>query len=164
VIHDHRPGFPACRYRLKNHAVRVFHALDHPVAISAMSRKRETRLKTGAAAREERIGESSDSATRWWLRLVHRLNRACLRGWYSIRTPERVIDFDEEEFARDPGACLERFDAAGLVYVEDDTYLALPVALHTRRVTSRWPQQFTQFRLADWLKAVGPLVLGRRSA
>jgi hypothetical protein len=65
----------------------------------------------------------------------------------------------------DPGACLARLDDAGIVYVEDDTYLALPVALHARRVTARWPQEFTTTRLSlpKWMKAVGVLTLGRRS-
>jgi hypothetical protein len=109
---------------------------------------------------EEAIRDRSEAASRWWLRAVQGFNRTCLGIWYSARTPERVIDFDEEEFSRDPGACLNLFDASGLVYVENDSYLALPVALHARRVTSRWPHQLSQFGLGQWLNAVGRLVLG----
>jgi ribosomal peptide maturation radical SAM protein 1 len=164
VVHDHRHGFPACRYRLKNHAVSVFRALDSPSTIPALSRKSGSRHATPAATREEGVRDWSESSARWWLRLLHGLNRACLRGWYAMRTPERVIDFGEEEFTRDPGACLSRFDDAGFVYVEDETYLALPVALDARRVTAQWPQEVTTTRLSlpKWMKAVGVLAFGRR--
>jgi ribosomal peptide maturation radical SAM protein 1 len=163
VIHDHRPGFPPCRYRLKNHAVRVFHALDQPTPLSAVVRKSSGALASAASPALEGDGEAETEA-RPWLSGIQRVNRACLRSWYRLRTPERRIDFDEDEFRRDPGRFLSLFESAGLLHVDEDYYLALPTAARARKVRAEWPQQVNQLGLARWLKVVALGLRRPRSA
>jgi hypothetical protein len=46
----------------------------------------------------------------------------------SLPKTERVISFTREEFATRPALSLEPLVRTGIVYVEDDWCLALPVA------------------------------------
>ena len=125
VIDDCRSGFPRRRYRLVNHAVPVFRALDRPTTLDAVVKATET----------TEVQPSCDRAKR---STVNPLSSGLRRAW--ART-EEAISFTREEFAREPARCLERLVEAGVIYVEDDWYLALPVADGSRRASStirRW--------------------------
>jgi hypothetical protein len=48
-------------------------------------------------------------------------------AWDAIHRREVAIRFTAEEFAANPDACAQRFMEPGLVYVEGDRYVSLPV-------------------------------------
>lgn len=89
VIDDRRPGFGPRRYRLRGFAAAVFRMLDEPRSLSSLVREAR---KAGAA-------ESFSS--------------------FESAAGELVIEFSAAEFETSPGACMQRFEDAALVYVED---------------------------------------------
>jgi ribosomal peptide maturation radical SAM protein 1 len=134
LIDDRRPGFPKRRYHLRNHAVEVFHALDRPTTMQAVaSAARELPLRSSDRAPTEARDESpstprqppardpSTGGRQPWRALMRGLER-------SLPKTERVISFTREEFATRPALSLEPLVRTGIVYVEDDWCLALPVA------------------------------------
>ena len=52
---------------------------------------------------------------------------------------ELLVTFTADEYVRHPEACVRELVEAGVIYVEDGSYLTLPVSEHRR------PQQ------ADWI-------------
>jgi hypothetical protein len=52
--------------------------------------------------------------------------------------PEKVIAFTDEQFFRDPTACLEQLISAGLVYCDDGLYLGLPICENYRKPQAAW--------------------------
>jgi hypothetical protein len=114
VIDDRRAGFPRRRYRLADHAAAVFHAMDRPTTLEAAAKY------APAEDAPEKNGNRSKPPWRW---------------------PEEVISFTPGEFAREPARCLAPLVLGGILYVEDDWYLALPVARESHRPSStirRW--------------------------
>ncbi len=121
VVHDRRPGFPRTRYRLRDHAARVFLDLDGPARLDALVE----RARSGAGRANRPWAESQATHVRG-------------AGWRPWAGRERSIAFTRDDFVRDSAACLRPLVDAGLVYVEDETCLALPVA-RVPRVDLEWP-------------------------
>jgi ribosomal peptide maturation radical SAM protein 1 len=142
VIDDHRPGFPRCRYRLQDHAIPVFHALDRPTTLKAVVKEtkevtspdhRAADHDTDSDARPSRFSGNgtNGSETESFGSRVKR----------SLMGRERVVSFSREEFERNPAECLEPLVTAGILYVENDWYIALPVVAGpnpTRSTLRQW--------------------------
>lgn len=122
LIEDRRPGFRRQCYRLANHAVEVFHALDSPTTLDAVVRSfepRETALAgEDAGSLETRRSERRDGTGLGSL----------ASALASLGRKEEVISFTREEFSRRPAECLEPLVENGIIYVEQPWYLALPVS------------------------------------
>jgi ribosomal peptide maturation radical SAM protein 1 len=141
LIDDCRPGFQNRRYRLRNHAVPVFHAMDAPTTLKAVMRSIE-------AARPSAHG--SNDGDRGGGPEAKRPNGGSERAhagstgsglWRAFGRREEVISFTREEFNSRPTDCLQSLVANGVLYVEGDWYLALPVAKGSRQAqstTRRW--------------------------
>jgi ribosomal peptide maturation radical SAM protein 1 len=141
VIEDRRPGFPRRRYRLKDYAVEVFHALDRPTTLQAVVRASKkpqapsldleaTPLETPRASTKL---SSENRPHGWWKRLM-----APVPGGKGSRsTTEQVTAFARGEFESRPAKLLKPLVTAGIVYVDDGWYLALPVARESKP-SVRW--------------------------
>jgi ribosomal peptide maturation radical SAM protein 1 len=135
LIRDRRIGFPRRDYRLSRYAVPVFYELDSPTKLKTVIR----RLGNGSASRAEgqapKPSSSSDvvasggngagraSFSSSWKEPL----RALRALWSSRPAKVETISFDEEDFQREPEVCLAPMVEAGLLWVEDGRYLALPV-------------------------------------
>jgi hypothetical protein len=119
VITDRRHSFAPGTYRLKDHAARVFHALDSPTSLGAASEKSIELARNGAPvhASSDRNGE---------------------RRAYGVNPPAREISFTSEQFVNAPKECLADLVSAGLVYTDDDLYVTLPVAADRRAQNAGW--------------------------
>src|SRR5262249_21010377 len=51
---------------------------------------------------------------------------------------EETVSFTSDEFKRNPEACLKTLVDAGVIYVEDDSYLTLPVSELRRPPQADW--------------------------
>jgi ribosomal peptide maturation radical SAM protein 1 len=141
VIDDRRPGFRRRRYRLLNHAVQVFHALDSPTTLAAVVKSANAldSQRPNATNPERDVGTQTKPANGGASRNPFGSMGSGLRK--ALRRNEEVVSFTREEFDRRPAECLERLVENGVIYVEGDWYLALPVArgaCRARATTRRW--------------------------
>jgi ribosomal peptide maturation radical SAM protein 1 len=134
LIRDRRIGFPRRDYRLRNGAVRVFHELDSPTALKTVIRRLANGRESGpdGANGSGALGAGvpgsagngvNHSPSGFW----HRKSRPLTALWNSRPAKVKIISFEEEAFTREPEACLAPMVDAGLLWVEDGRYLALPV-------------------------------------
>ena len=142
LIDDRRSGFPRRRYRLLNHAVHVFHALDSPTTLQAVAKSTNElarqRPKTTTDERDAGTPEGRPSNGGASRTTFGSLGSGL---WKALGRNDEVISFTREEFDRRPAECLERLVDNGVIYVEGDWYLALPVARGTSRARTtirRW--------------------------
>jgi ribosomal peptide maturation radical SAM protein 1 len=143
VIDDRRAGFPRRRYRLADHAAAVFHALDRPTTLEAAAKSAEAASSEGPreSPRPERRASPEARAPGVGPRRTDRKTGTRSKPWWTGHGSEEVISFTPEEFGREPARCLEPLVLGGILYVEDDWYLALPVARASHRPSStirRW--------------------------
>ena len=134
LIRDRRPGFTRQNLRLTGHAVAVFHALDKPRKLQAVARELSPQRKVELTVIQPGAGQ--DGGTDSSAVTTH---TASLRGWRRLRqrivdrlTHEESVSFTADEFERHPEGCLKGLVDAGVIYVDDDSYLTLPV-LEVRR-------------------------------
>lgn len=120
VVDDRRPRWPARRYRLQDAAVAVFRSTDDPLALRGL-----LDLAGGAA---------------WSPDAADVLSMAFTFEAAAPAEDERRIVFTREAFLLDPVACLAPLVDAGLLYVEGDRYLALPVREFVPPVAQAWYQ------------------------
>jgi hypothetical protein len=122
VITDRRHSFAPGNYRLKDHAVRAFHALDAPTSLGAATEKSLdlARGGNGAATPQVAAGATADPRA---------------SGGHAL---EREISFTCEQFANAPKECLADLVSAGLVYTDDDLYVTLPVVAARRAQNRGW--------------------------
>jgi ribosomal peptide maturation radical SAM protein 1 len=119
VVDDRRPDFPDRRYWLREYAAVVFAALDRPRLLKSL-------VADATTAPDEEDGAAN------LLNVIFGLT-----GTDSDDRTE-VIAFDREAFLADPRGSLGPLVAAGLVYVEGDHYLALPVREHPQAPSAEW--------------------------
>jgi len=119
VIADRRPSFAPANYRLRDHAVRVFHALDAPTSLGAASEKSIELARNEAPVQ---VSSRPDADRR-------------AAGGHAA---EREISFTCEQFANAPKDCLADLVSAGLVYTDDDLYVTLPVVADRRAQNEGW--------------------------
>jgi ribosomal peptide maturation radical SAM protein 1 len=139
LIRDRRPGFAARDFRLVDHAVAVFHALDRPRQLKGVVRDLHSEepepIGNPAAARSDRNNGSSTRIERsGFLRRRRRWNRQQRRDPDN----EELVSFTREEFAERPEACLRPLVEAGLLYVEEHYYVTLPVHVNHRAHPRQW--------------------------
>lgn len=147
IIRDRRPGFRQCNYRLRKYAVPVFYSLDKPLPQSAVPRIAAEIAAQGELGEEapDLLGELSPAVVRSQTRSSARgqvrefLSEVLTEAAAQANTDgERVIEFDREEFTAEPQTCLRALVEAGLVWVEDDWLLSLPIAEDRRRAVADW--------------------------
>ncbi len=129
LVRDRRPGLPRADYRLEGYAADVFLALDAPIKVEALATGMEHRREAMAASA---IGPGPAA-------------RAPRRppGEFAIvpppaPAPETVIRFDRPDFEAAPDACLRPLVEAGIVYRDEDLFIALPTAARGRRIDDGW--------------------------
>ena len=105
VVTDPRPGFPASRIRLREHAAHVFCSLDRPKSV-------------GLLISEARTAAESESVSTWL---------AMIFADPTLEETDRCIAFTAASFFADPTPHLGALASAGLIFVEADKILALPV-------------------------------------
>jgi hypothetical protein len=134
LIRDRRIGFPRRDYRLRNGAVRVFHELDSPAALKSVIRRLGNGTPSGkegpngpGALDTPQPGSSGNGVNHSRSGFWSRKSRTLAALWNSRPAKVEIISFEVEAFTRDPEACLAPMVDAGLVWVEDGRYLALPV-------------------------------------
>jgi hypothetical protein len=142
VIDDRRAGFPRRRFRLVDHAADVFHAMDRPTTLEAAAKSAEAASSEGPreSPRPERRASPEARAPGTGPRRTEKPGSRSKPGW-TWHGSEEVISFTPQEFGREPARCLEPLVRGGVLYVEDDWYLALPVARASHRPSStirRW--------------------------
>lgn len=153
LIRDRRPGYADRDFRLADHAVAVFHALDRPRKLQAVIRdlsSEEAQLPIvdpADSSRAQADGSSTDAS-------VHGLFGRMPRRHQSRRqmdgcAGEDLVSFTREEFAHRPEECLRPLVKAELLYVEDDLYLTLPVAAGNRAYQSEW-----HYREPNWFQNI----------
>ena len=132
LICDRRHNYPERDYRLGDHAVHVFRALDVPRTLDGAVREAD-RLAQGHTGEPET--PSQLVALRPRLRVVTPAPlepatppwRAAPAEPELARSREHRIRFDRDAFVADAKACLDWLCNLGLLYFDDDRYLALPV-------------------------------------
>lgn len=147
VIRDHRPDFEERVVRLREYAVPAFLALDDP---TTLSRAVEAARNGGAAPSPcQAVGAKSaaeliqlrppdrglPAREDWATREEGRYEEATIEENYLGET---VASFSREAFEADPLGCLEWLIEAGIVYQEDDYFLALPVGSGYRQPEMGW--------------------------
>jgi ribosomal peptide maturation radical SAM protein 1 len=153
IIRDRRPGFPRRNFRLADHAVPVFHALDKPRKPQAVARELSPTRKVtltvvqGDDHAQDTGGASSANLHRDSVR--HRLRRL-LHGVADLRVHEELVSFSRDEFDRGPEAALQPLVEAGVIYVDDGTYLTLPVSDVRRPRRVEWIGNFAGTGLVGW--------------
>jgi len=160
LVRDRRAGFVRRNIRLVDHAAAVFQALDRPRKLQAvvqeLSGSRSTRLTViqGNAVPDE-AGASDGgvpvTAPRWRVRGV----RKRIADW---RSRKASVSFTQSEFARDPEGCLKGLVDAGVIYVENDWYLTLPVFEYRRPRPVSWIGNFAGSGIGGWLRRLLPKV------
>jgi hypothetical protein len=118
VVHDRRPRWPSRSYRLRDFAVAVFRSSDDPVTLRGL---------VDVASGD---GWNPDAADVLSMVLG-----------FAASAPsrnEQAIAFTKEEFLQDPVQCLTPLVDAGLLYVEGDRYLSLPVRDLIPPVAKEW--------------------------
>jgi ribosomal peptide maturation radical SAM protein 1 len=118
VIEDRRPRLPARRYVLQGFAVAVFRSTDDPISIRSL-----TELANGTDC-------NLDASEVLSMMMTFTVPANSME--------ERTIAFTKSEFLQDPSGCLRQFVDVGLLYVEDDKYLALPVRDAPPAVVREW--------------------------
>jgi len=114
LIRDRRPSFGPCDYRLSNHAVAAFEALDSPTSLDvAVTRAGEHAMQSARSTGASRRGPSQAGR-------------------------EIEIGFTREQFAAEPARCLKDLSAAGLIYSEDNLHVTLPVWAGHRAAEAGW--------------------------
>ncbi len=120
VVDDRRPRLPSRRYRLQDFAVAVFRSSDDPVALRGL-----IELAGG---------------TGWNLETADLLSMLTTFVPPADCGDEQTITFTKAEFLQDPLLCLAPLVDTGLLYVESDRYLALPVKGPRPEVVKEWYQ------------------------
>jgi ribosomal peptide maturation radical SAM protein 1 len=104
VVTDRRPGFPAARLHLRQHAAEVFRSLDRPKSL-------------GLVVSEARGAAGRETVAPWLAEIFAE----------PASEADKCFAFTAEEFADDPHSRMAELAAAGLVFAEGDRFLALPV-------------------------------------
>jgi ribosomal peptide maturation radical SAM protein 1 len=117
LIDDRRPSFTARRYRLRHHAAELFRSVDRP---------KSRRLLVDEA--KEASGHENASTA--------------LAAIFApaVNDEESRIEFTPSEFSADPARCMQQLVEGGLLFVEGDNYLALPVQRNYRATDMGWLQ------------------------
>jgi ribosomal peptide maturation radical SAM protein 1 len=141
LIRDRRPGFTRRNVRLTGHAVAVFHALDRPRKLQGVAQElsstRKVQLTVIQADDASQERDAAPDGARRSMTTPQRL-RAMTQRIADRWIPEDVVSFTSEEFDRNPDACLKGLVDGGIIYVEDDMHLTLPVSeLHRPRQLDR---------------------------
>lgn len=161
LIRDRRPGFVRRNFRLTDHAVAVFHALDRPRKLEAVARELSPKPKLALTViQPDAPGQENDGPAGGSARDV--VPRGGLHSaWQRVsdrRVPEEAVSFSREAFDRDPEACVRVLVDAGVIYVEDDLYLTLPVAEHRRPRQVDWIGDFSGSGVGGWIRRLAPSV------
>lgn len=127
VVRDRRAGFNHADYRLGDHAVAVFQALDSPSALDT--------LRNAGARVEQRHKNGAQAASR--------PPRPAVDGDDSFRivpapAPVSEIRFSRAEFEAAPAACVQPMIDAGFVYEDDGLLVTLPTAARSRAIDPGW--------------------------
>jgi ribosomal peptide maturation radical SAM protein 1 len=141
LIRDRRPGFQPRNYRLTDHAVSVFHSLDRPRKLGAIAadrapvRKLELKVIQSEASGPDTKAVADDETPAVAQRGLWRglVQRVADRG--TIEVP---VSFTRAAFEQDPDASLKVLIDAGVIYVDDGSYLALPVSARRRPRQADW--------------------------
>lgn len=159
VIRDRRPGFIRRNFRLTDHAVAVFHALDRPGKLQAVARELSptrklelTVIQADASSHEENGsagGIVRSAAPRGRMGTVR-------QRLADRRTPVESVSFSRDAFDRDPEACVQVLVDAGVIYVEDDLYLTLPVSELRRPRQVDWIGDFSGSGVGGWIRRLAP--------
>ena len=72
------------------------------------------------------------------------------------RTPVESVSFSRDAFDRDPEACVQVLVDAGVIYVEDDLYLTLPVSELRRPRQVDWIGDFSGSGVGGWIRRLAP--------
>jgi hypothetical protein len=149
VINDRRPGFGPRDYRLRNHAVAVFEALDAPTSLQIAIRT-SMEIAAGAPITSVDIdGSFQRPGQRGSLTSLPSRARSGVAPGVSTTLlwtapiagaaiSERVISFTGDQFARDAAGCLQGLTSTGIVYSDEGLYLTLPVHEDYREVEAGW--------------------------
>jgi len=120
VVDDRRPQLPSRRYRLQDFAVAVLRSTDDPLSLPGL-----IELAGGT-------GWNLDTAEVLSMLMTFAAPAACV--------DEQTIAFTKAEFLQDPSECLAPLVDAGLLYVEGNQYLALPLMGSGPEVVKEWLQ------------------------
>ncbi len=116
AIQDRRPMFGPRDYRLKQHAVAIFEALDAPTSVSVATAKSVELSNCAATA----IGAQDVMKRR-------------------PDAPDEIeISFSRDQFLADPDACIDRLISPGLVYADEGLYVTLPIHVSRRSPEDGW--------------------------
>jgi hypothetical protein len=156
LIDDRRPGFVQRRYRLRDHAAKVFQQLDQPAKLKRLVQRETTALAGVAQGAEEMAFElpvvhtgaggynqtfptaSSPSIRVAEARLPVSFGDPIGRANVSGDRREVHVAFDAEAFNSNPAGCLKPILEAGIIFEEDGYYLSLPVKHDYRSFTLGW--------------------------
>ncbi len=128
LIRDRRPGFVRRNYRLTDYAVTVFHALDRPRKLAAIGRELLVDQPSDLVA--GRPDANAAPVRRPLQGLRHRIaDRRC---------DEVPVSFTRDDFRQNPEACVKALVDAEVIYVEDESYLMLPVSELRRPRQADW--------------------------
>jgi ribosomal peptide maturation radical SAM protein 1 len=119
TIDDRRPQLPARRYRLQDFAVTVMRSTDDPLSLQGL-----IEVARGTSC-------SLDTAE-----IVSMLMTLAA----PAADTEQIISFTKADFVENPLECLAPLVQAGLLFVEGDRYLALPVRASIPKVVKDWFQ------------------------
>jgi len=120
VVDDRRPRLGPRRYRLRDFAVAVLRLTDDPRSLS------------GLIEAASGNGCSLDEADVMAMLTTFSPPPAC--------TEEQMIGFTKTEFLQDSSACLASMIKADLLFVEGNSYLALPVRRSSPEYAKQWYQ------------------------
>jgi ribosomal peptide maturation radical SAM protein 1 len=142
LIKDRRRRFGPRDYRLQDHAVAVFEALDTPTGLqTTVQRSLENAVNVAASIGHE-APERASSMPSSRVPLGHapilHYNWPWPTSHAAMNISEKVIAFTDAQFRRDPAAYLEQLISAGIVYSDDGLYLGLPVCENYRRTQAAW--------------------------
>jgi len=118
IVDDRRPRLGPRRYRLRDFAVAVLRLTDDPRSLS------------GLIEAADGNGCNLDEAEVMAMLTTFSPPPACAE--------EQAIAFTKAEFLQDSSACLTAMIKAGLLYVEGESYLALPVRRSSPEYAKRW--------------------------
>ena len=158
AIRDRRAGFPRRNYLLTDHAVSVFYALDRPRKLPAVAGEQPANRKLALTVIQPGADSDATDAIRSgpartiWRRMRLRIAD---RG-----IPTESISFTRDEFGRDAEACVQPLVDAGIIYVDADLYLTLPVSEHRRPPQAQWIGDFSGSGVMGWLHRLVPALRG----
>lgn len=150
VVHDRRPGFPRCDYRLQDHAVAAFRALDDPRPLNAAVRESQafatTRDDGGKGSGLPAAGPALPRESAMLVG-VSRMGASPAQPYFQpwpapivplASTGEQTISFSRKEFAEAPHRCVGPLVESGLLLEEDGWFVTLPVQQEHRSSDPGW--------------------------